>query len=473
MKLRALLVAASLATLGGCVGGPPPQVPTAQPELPARFHLVPPDASGSMAELLPAADPAFAALVQRALTNSPTLGEALARIDEARARAARARAERLPEFAAEGSVAAARSNPAQFGANLPQGVAVDSERISYAANLTARWDADLFGRLRAQRQAAQARTDAATASAHAVRIALIADIATAVIDWRSLDAREAALNADLTEARRIVSLADSRARGGLAPALDRVQAQSAVDAVLTRLAALDSERSRLLGRLTILTAQGAGDVRTTLMQASPTGVRAAPVPAMPATLLQNRPDILAAAALLEAQDAELAATARQRFPALRLDVAIGLLAFGIGNLFDTESVVGSLAGAIAAPLLDFGRIAADIEGAAAAKKAAFERYRGAVYTALGEAEAAYGLLAASDQEAAAAQDEMRSLERAATLAETRQSAGLADFTLVSQARRSLMASRERSITAHGRALRARIVLWQALGGSSAAIPAQN
>ncbi len=133
-------------------------------------------------------------------------------------------------------------------------------------------------------------------------------------------------------------------------------------------------------------------------------------------------------------------------------------------MFDAESVVGSLAASVAAPLLDFGRIRAEIDGAAAEKKAAFEAYRGTVYTALGDAEAAYGLVGASDREALAAAQEAASLQRAAELADVRQRAGLADFLTVLEARRAADASGERAAAATGRARRARVLLWQALGG---------
>ena len=148
--------------------------------------------------------------------------------------------------------------------------------------------------------------------------------------------------------------------------------------------------------------------------------------------------------------------------------AIGLLSFGIGNLFDAQSVVGSLAASVAGPLLDFGRISAEIDSAAAGKRIAFQAYRGAVYTALGEAEAAYGGVDAADREALAAQREMLSLDRTTTLSETRYRAGLSNFSTVAQARRNLLASRERSVAAYGRAARARFVLWQALGGAAGA-----
>ncbi|GMM92201.1 efflux transporter outer membrane subunit [Qipengyuania sp. MTN3-11] len=463
MRRAAPLLAALL--LGACVAGPPPEIATPAPVLPESYLYAPPPSEGaSLAALLPREDPAFDALSAQALAGSPRLGEALARIDQARAGADRAGAERLPNIGANTSITGQRTNPAQFGGSLAPGVQFDTERVSYAANLTARWDPDIFGALRAQERTALLRVDAAEAGAAAVRLALLSEIAASVIDWRTLAARQAELESDLAAAQDLARLAGVREEAGIAPGFDRVRAETQAAASRSRLEALASERARLLGRLATLTAQGGAQVRAALARPGAAATLASPPVALPSELLANRPDVLRAAAELAATDADLSATARRRFPRFDLSAAIGLLAFGIGDVFDEDSVVGSLAASVAAPLLDFGRIAAEIDGAAAAKRAAFETYRGAVFTALGDAEAGYGLVAAADAEASAAIVERESAQRAARLANTRFEAGLTDFLTVIEARRAADASGERAAAALGRARRARVLLWQALGG---------
>ena len=321
--------------------------------------------------------------------------------------------------------------------------------------------------MRAQERAALARIDAADASARAVRIALVSEIAASVIDWNTIVAREAELSRDLASATELARLAGVREKAGIAPGFDRVRAESSAASSRSRLAALESERARLVGRLVTLTAQDAAQVRAALATSRASATVPAAPAILPSALLVNRPDILAATANLAAADADLAATARRRFPVFDLSASIGLLAFGLGDLFSNDSIVGSLAASVAAPLLDFGRIQAEIDGAAAEKRAAFQVYRGAVYTALGDAEAGYGLVAAADREASAAAAEAASLQRAAQLAEFRQKAGLADFLTVLESRRAADASGERAAAAAGRARRARVLLWQALGGSDA------
>ncbi|AWW72887.1 multidrug transporter [Erythrobacter sp. KY5] len=463
-----LLSLALAAPLAACVAGPAPEIATPTPELPSDFFYSPDAASQTtLASLLPSEDPAFAALSQAAVERAPSLGEALARVDAARAGARRAGAERLPNVGVDGNVTGNRINPAQFGADNPFAQAIDTEQLSYAANLTASWDADLFGRLRAQERAAIARIDSASASASAVRLALLAEIAGSVTDWRVLEARRQAIESDVEAATQLASLARTREDAGIAPGFDRVRAEAAASASRSRLAALESERVRIVGRLITLTGLSGSDVSAALALGGPElSPQTAPA-ALPSELLANRPDVVAAAAELAASDADLAAAARARFPRLSLSAVIGLLAFNAGDFFSEDSVVGTLTAGIAAPLLDFGRIEAEIDGAAANKRVAFQAYRGAVFQALGDAEAAYGLIAASDEEAALAVQERDELQRAANLANDRYRAGLASFLEVLEARRAADASGERAAAALGRAERARILLWQALGGERA------
>ena len=98
MNARLLVLASALA-LGACVAGPAPEIDTSLPALPERFAFAPDATTGeSLAALLPSEDPAFRGLTALALTDAPTLAEAVARIEIARAGVARTGAERLPSI---------------------------------------------------------------------------------------------------------------------------------------------------------------------------------------------------------------------------------------------------------------------------------------------------------------------------------------------------------------------------------------
>lgn len=462
-----LLLLATTASLAACATVPPPEVSTPTPELPASFAYAPEtQVVMDVAALLPGEDPAYATLSEAALADAPSLLEAMARVDAARANARGAGAERLPNIGLEGSVTGNRINPNQFGSNNPIAAQIDTEQVQYGANLTASWDLDIFGRLKAQERAAVARIDAANASAAAVRNALLAEIAGSVIDWRTLQDRSAAITSDIEAATRLAQLGRTREEAGIAPGFDRVRAEAQASASRSRLAALESERVRIVGRLVTLTGRNAGDVRAMLDLAHPV-LAPAPAPAsLPSELLANRPDVVAAAAELAASDANLAAAAAARFPRFTLSAALGLLSFDLGDFFDEDSIVGTLAAGVAGPLIDFGRVGAQIDASAANKRIAFQAYRGAVFTALGDAEAGYGLIASADAEARLAMAERDQLTRAANLANDRFRAGLSSFLEVLEARRAADGASERAALAMGRAQRARVILWQALGGSA-------
>ena len=467
--MRRLVVMLAALSVSACVAGPPPEIDLAPPAVPDSFVLaVDAGSTASLAALLPYGDPAFGDLAALTLADAPQLDTAIARIEAARAAAARQGAERLPRIGADAAITATRTNPAQFGADLPPGISFDTERVQYGTNLTFAFDPDLFGRIRAQERAALARLDARGFDAAAVRNTLLADLAAAVIDWRTLDARRQALAEDAEAASELARLAGVREEAGIAPGFDRVRAQALADASRSRAIALESERARLLGQLVTLTGQPAQRILPLLGQPEPLYAQPPAPAALPSVLLTNRPDVRAAAADLAAADADLTAIAAQRFPQFTLSAAIGLLSFDLASLFDDDALVGQVSGGLLAPLFDFGRIEAEIDQGAAQTRLALAQYRGAVFGALGEAEAAYGLVAAADRELAALQQERASAQRAAQIADARYRAGLSNFLTVLEARRSADASAEREAAARGRAARARVLLWRALGGEPVA-----
>lgn len=422
-------------------------------------------AAGTLAGLLPARDPAFVLLERAALANGPTLAAALARIDAGRAAVRGARAERLPELTGSGTATRERFNPQQFGA--PTG-SISPERTTYRLNLDASWDPDLFGRLRASARAAAARLDAATADAAGVRLALRTDIARAVTDARAVDARMAIARADLARAEELVRLTRARTGAGVAPGFDLVRAEALAAEAASRLEPLAVERATLIGALVTLTGVPAQQVLEALETSAATVAPASPPAMLPSTLIRSRPDIVAAERRLAAADAEIAAAAAERWPRLSITAALGLFALGPGALFDDDALTGSLGAGLAGPLLDFGRVGARIDARRADARAAFADYRRALFTALGETEAALSALAAADRRVARLAAQAALDTDAAGLARARYQRGLDDFLTVLDAERSAFATRAALAEAEADTARRRIALYAAVGGEPGA-----
>jgi NodT family efflux transporter outer membrane factor (OMF) lipoprotein len=462
------LILLAVLPLAACASFDPARSPT-EVEIPDRFALASGsvDASIDIDALLPLADPAFAALLTQALRDAPDLRAALARIDGARAGARAAGAARLPSVTIGGGVSRERTSAATFG-GLPAAIPFDTDRTIYSGSIDASWDADIFGRLRASERAALARVDAARADAAAVRIALAADVARAVIAFRAAEARLAVIEGDLAEARDLVQLTGVRSRAGIAPGFDLVRAQSLEADAIARRGPVEIDRVTALATLATLTAQPVGSIETLFTQAS-TGVtaldRPSPIPGVgvPSILLRQRPDVVAAENRLAAADAEIAAAAADQFPRISISSAIGLIALAFGDIFTNDALVGSLGSSVAGPLLDFGRTAARIDQREAEAAEAFENYRRAVFGALADVERSLGSIEAADRRADALANQLTFDDDNVNLASIRYRRGLSNLLTVIDAQRAANATRSAEIL--GRADRAlqRIALFRAVG----------
>lgn len=453
--------------LAGCTTVDRASPPTlADASLPSAFALLDRAHAGSasLGSLLPREDAAYVELERRALMSAPTLEAAVARIDAARESVRAARAEQLPSIAVSGASARERVNQQQFGGALPPGGSIDRDRTSYNLAIDGSWDADLFGRLRASRRAAAARLDAAGADAAGVRLALQADIARAVIDARALDAREAVARRDLASAAELVAVTRIRARAGIAPGFDLVRAESLQADAAARLEPVVIQRATVVGQLVALTALPAQDVLAALKLPASRVRPSAPALSIPSVLLRGRPDVAAAERRLAAADQEIAAAAAERYPRLSISAALGLFTLGLSGLFDDASLTGSLGAGVAAPLLDFGRIGARIGQRQAEAREAFADYRGTLFTALGETEAALGAVGAAARRAAALERQASIDADATMLARERYRRGLDTFLTVIDAERTGFNSRANAIEARADAARAQIALYRAAGG---------
>jgi NodT family efflux transporter outer membrane factor (OMF) lipoprotein len=453
------LIAAML--LGACATDVPMRSADASsiPSLPKQYHFIDSKAVGDIASLVPEQDPAFVTLRRQALQDAPSLAAALARVDLARA-SLQGRAAQLTPNVEHGVSAAKfkRSDAESFDA--------DQTRLDVGIN--ARWELDVFGRLRASRNAAQATLQSADADARAVRLSLIANIADLTVQWRALDDRERSLRADFSAAESLFRLTQVRVRAGLVAEFDQLRAQGLMDEAKARLAPLSGERASILTALAALSGQSAAEVEATLTQNLPTALSKpkwlSPPLAMPSRLLQDRPDVLAAFARLQAADAELAVASAARFPRISLSGDLGLLASSLSDWVDDDAFNGSVVASIAGPLLDFGRTRAEIKRQDANSRIAFADYRAQVFNALQEVERGYALVSARDAERQALMAQLSTEQTVAELANVRYRNGLSDFLSVLDAQRRLYATRARLSILEGEAARVRIALWLALGG---------
>jgi NodT family efflux transporter outer membrane factor (OMF) lipoprotein len=461
MKRRLALLLVAL--LSGCATidkGPD----ASRVSLPSSFMYAPPQSSRDvLSGLLPDEDAAFRTLVAAVEKDAPDLQAAVARVAAARAALRAAGSARAPDVQASGSSGFARGSEKNL-VNVPPGTPIDTSNAFYALGLNASWELDLFGRLKSSQRAAGLRLNAADADARAVRLAIVSDIARAVVDYRTAQAKGKIVDDDLADAIALVRLTRTRVRAGIAPGLDLVRAQSLEAASRAQAGPAEAERAGALGRLITLTARDGATIRSAFEQ--PGENRATPLPSvgLPSDLLRNRPDIAAAEYRLGAANADIATAAAARFPRININAALGLAALVLGDVFNADALTASLGSTVSAPLIDFGRTAAQIDARQADAQEAFALYRRAVFVGIGDAETALGTLRANSDRLSAIERQIAIEQDIVALSTARYRMGLSDFLGVIDAQRQLNAARQALADARSNVARSEIGVYRSFGG---------
>lgn len=338
------------------------------------------------------------ALVADALMNNPSLAEADATLEQARAVSSSTRGEALPQVDAEASVVRERINVQSFGLT-----GFPSPTISlYSIGPSVSFDLDLFGGRRRASERDQALVAAEAARVDAAYLTLSGDVVRQAVLIAGLNEKIAA-QADIVAAdRRVLEMVNIAIQAGGQPqsAANAVQAQLAEDEVMgpplrQQLAEARHRLAFLLGRAP--NAFSPPDL--TLDALTPPG--AVPV-TIPSELVRRRPDILAAEADLHAATAEIGVSTAALYPNIALNASWIQGSIDPDTLFNRDSAGWSIGPSITAPLFHGGSLRADVRGSEAAARASYARYQQVVLGAFVQVADVMQAIG-HDQEAVAAQ----------------------------------------------------------------------
>lgn len=405
-------------------------------------------------------------LVAQALAGSPTLKLAQARLARAQALVEAAGAAGGPQV--NGSIDLTRQRYTEHGA-VPATLA-GSIRDSGTLQLAASWELDFFGRHEAALQAALGSARAAQADAQAARVLLATNVAGAYLQLARVNDQLAVAQRTLTQREEALRLVGDRVRAGLDTQLDLRQSEGALPEARQQIEALREQAALAHNALAALTGAGHRDVVG--QPPSLAALRAVAVPThLPADLLGERADIVAARWRVEAAGQDVQGAKAQFLPNVNLVALAGLSSIGLGRLIDTGSGQWSVGPAVRLPVFDAGRLRANLRGRTADLDAAVESYNAAVLDAIRDA----ADQVASAQSVARQQAEQREAQAAAEaayeLARQRYRAGLGTYLHVLAAETAVLNQRRLGVDLAARALQARVALLRALGGG-AAIPTE-
>jgi len=468
--VRSAIPAALALILAGCAAGPDYH----RPELPVAQHYV---EASTQAQLqadrlvapaeLPAhwwalyRSPALDELVRAGLANNPTVTAAQAALRVAIENRLAQQGAYYP------TVGAAYSATRQkVAAPLASPLASNFDLFNLnTAQVNISYTPDLFGLNRRQVESLQAQADNQRWNVEATYLTLSSNLVVAAIT-------EAGLRAQVDATRQLIAIqADILQRYrqlrtlGQNSTLDVAQQEAQLAALEATLPPLDKQLALQRDQIKALSgvmpdAPSSAEFRLddlTLPEPLPL--------TLPSTLVEHRPDVLAAEEQLRSASADIGVAAANRLPEVTLGVnSWGSSALSIAKLFGPGTAFWTLAGNVSQTLFDGGALKHREAAARAAYDQAAAQYRSTVINAYQNVADALQAIKADAQALAASQRAQDAAER--TLAITRRQLDLGDVSALAlmSAEQGVQQATLATVQARANRLADAAALCQALGG---------
>jgi NodT family efflux transporter outer membrane factor (OMF) lipoprotein len=464
--VRALSVSAVVVALAACMVGPDYHRPDVDlpkawaAEQPWRVGKPDDDARrGAWWRIF--SDPRLDALEGDAVAHNATLAASVERLGQARAVVTATSAALFPQLNANlGAARDKTSKDRPLAAYATPNYSVVQNDLS--AGLTVRYEADIFGGIRRQVEAAQASAQQAQADLENARLVLTAEVASDYFSLRELDAEIEVVRQNIGAQRKALEFVRSRHDNGVASGLDLAQQQSELDTTITQIDLLQVQRAQYEHALATLVGVPA-PVFSVAPQVVELKVPQIPI-GVPSDVLERRPDVASAERAMAAANAQIGVAKAAYFPSVPLVGSYGVESNRISDLFSAASNLWSFGISATQTLFDAGRLQANTEFARSGYRAAVANYRQSVLTAMQEAEdgmTGYANLARAASEAGSA---VKSAQRVYDLANDRYAGGLANYLDVITAQQALLANQRQQVQIVGQQMLVSIFLVKALGG---------
>ncbi|VVE65632.1 RND transporter [Pandoraea anapnoica] len=485
--LRNALLALSVSAMAGCAVGPDYVAPKA--DLPTHFQgsaaLTQRDAShgltGAASENGVALDswwtrfhdPVLTEIVAQALAQNLDLQAAMARVEQARAQARAAGAQRLPSLTLDGSITrehqSLESPLGVVARNLP---GYNRNMTIYDIGAGASWELDLFGGLQRSAQAAGALAQAAEAQRDGVRVSVVAEAADAYFRVRAAQRRLAIAQDQIDTDARLMEIVRLRLKDGLATARELAQSEALLAQARTTLPPLRIERETQLNRLDVLMGAAPGTYARRMSVATQDDdlkARALTIPAIgdasaPTDLLRRRPDVIAAERKLAASNERIGASLAEYYPKLSLSGVLGFDTLAGARVPSVATFQPLAALGLRWRLFDFGRIDAEVAQARGANAQAIAEYRLSMLRATEDVENAIVTLVELEQQRKDLASAVDAQTRARDSAQEAYTGGTVSLYEVLDADRQLLTVRDADARAQADNARAAVATFRALGG---------
>ena len=403
----------------------------------------------------------LAARVREALTNSPSLEQALARLRQAREEYnAQSGAVRYPAVDAGISASRQKVNPAAMGiSDIP----VPDPFNLFSASVNVSYTFDLFGRNRRVLESLQAQVDRKEFEFEAARQTLAANVVVASIRLAEAEERAETARAIVSAREAQMEIARRRKEAGGISARDLESQGVMLEQARAALPGAEDQVARLRRQLAVYLGREPGAA-----EYEPLALAGLHLPedlpaSLPAAIARQRPDIRAAEAVWHQACANVGVATADLYPQITLTGSLGAQQADLTDILEKANV-WSIGAGLMQPVFHGGALRARKRAAVAAYDEAAAAYRETVLRGLQEAADVLGALEA-DARILAARTAAANHARTAVEIAARQEAqgGLSRAVLLEDEVRHLQAEGER-IAAQAARHADTAALFHALGG---------
>ena len=327
------------------------------------------------------------------------------------------------------------------------------------------WEADLFGRIDRQAEAAAIRVEQAEILQSGLNTLLTADLIHNYLQYRGAQERKAIALENIEDQKQTLDLVEKVVRSGYGSELDLAQAKAMLAATHSITPQLEIAEQVHKQRMAVLLGTSLTELEIQLQDdftlprlkdVIPTG--------LPSELLTRRPDIQIAEREMAAINEELGASIANRYPKFFLTGTPGVTAGSFEDLFSSDSFGWAASAGVSWNVFDGGRGEALVEMNEARFKSAALNYQHAVDSAFVEVDSTLFAYGRSQQNQQSIDEATLAVDKAVSKAKSLYKAGLVDYLAVLDAQRQQKMMQDRQVAAKLQTANTAIAVYKSLGG---------
>jgi multidrug efflux system outer membrane protein len=458
LRQARILASLCVAMVAGCVVGPDYERP--EIEMPDAWRVE----YESAAELINAPwwhgfeDPVLDELIMTALQENQDVRIAAARVAQFLGALRSTRSQFYPQVDYGGSASRNRVSEEAFGF----GSGGDPYFTQYEAAAGVAWQLDLFGRIRRQTEAAQARVYATEQARRGVILSLVTGVASSYVALLALDRQLEISRATLDNYAGTLRIFEMRYTGGVVSKVELAQVQSEYERARAQVPSFEAQVRAQENLISILIGTDPGPILRGrhIDELSRPGVPSA----LPSSLLERRPDVLQAEQNLVAANADVGVAQSLYYPDISITGGFGGASDDLGSVVDSSAREWSIAGNILGPIFTAGGIAGQVESAEAAREVALQTYEFTILNALREVNDALNNTEKSIETYQALASRVEALREYARLSFLRFENGAASYLEVLYANNELFDAELTAVQAQADTYNNLIDVYKAMGG---------